>query len=142
MAYSSSTGLMQIQNAGTSTWVTVSASDYIAYESYKVTINTMDLDSYRSETGVLIRNVLSHKAAKIEFNTPLISSTKLQSLLTIIKNGYIDATARKMKIKYYDPETDGYKTGTFYMADPDYGMRHIDGNTINYQGVRFAFIEY
>ena len=142
MAYSSSTGLIQVYNTGTSSYVTIPLK-HISYESYKVTPDQMlDLDSYRAETGVLIRNVLSHTATKVEFNTPYITSAQWQTVLTIIKSGYTDASARKLKLKYYDPETDAYKTGTFYRPDIEYNIRNVDGNMINYNQIRVAFIEY
>lgn len=144
MAFSSTTGLVQVQNASNSNWVTIPMK-YMALESYKITPDQMlDLDSYRSETGVLLRNVLEHTATKVEFNTPIISSTDLQAMLTIIKNGYTNAKSHRLKLKYYDPETDDYKTGTFYRPDIEYTMRHIDvnKNAISYESVRVAFIEY
>lgn len=145
MAYSSTTGLIQIQNATSKAWVTIPPK-YMAYESYTIWADqALDLDSYRTETGKLWRQVLDHTATKVEYKTSYINSTDLQAMLKIIKDGYISkAQERKVKVKYYDPETDGYKTGEFYRVDIEYPIRNVDqaNNMINYDGVRVAFVEY
>ena len=143
MAYSASTGLIQIQNATSKTWVTIPPK-YMAYESYTIWADQA-LDSYRTETGLLWRQVLDHTATKVEYKTSYINNTDLQAMLKIIKDGYISkAQERKVKVKYYDPETDGYKTGEFYRVDIEYPIRNVDqaNNMINYDGVRVAFVEY
>lgn len=142
--YDHTIGLLQVKKAGTSTWVTI-PNKYIKLEEYKITPNQMlDLDSYRSETGVLLRNVLSHTATKAEYQTPIISETDLAAMMTIIRNGYTDTKAHTLELKYYVPETQSYKTGTFYVPDIDYTIRQIDdtNNKVTYNPVRVAFIEY
>ena len=145
MSYSASTGLIQVQNATSKAWVTIPMK-YIAYETYKIWADqAFDLDSYRTETGLLWRNVLPHTASKVEFSTMYITSTDLKAMLTIIKNGYYGTTnERKIKVKYYDPEEDDYKTGDFYRTDIEFPIRNVDerANVINYDGVRVAFVEY
>lgn len=141
MAFSASTGLVQVRNASTQAYVTIPL-DCIAFESYKCTRNMLDLDSYRSETGVLLRNALSHRATKIEFNTPIISASTWMTIRNIITDGYTDSTARELYLKYYNPETDTYSTGRFYRPDIEFNVRHIDGNKIQYNQIRIAFIEY
>lgn len=141
MAYDNSKGLVEVRNASTQNYVMIPLK-YISFENYKFTRNMMDLDSYRSETGVLIRNPLKHRASKIEFSTPIIKSADLQALLNIIDDGYTDSTARELYLRYYNPETDGYSTGRFYRPDIEFDFRHIDGNKIQYSQVRIAFIEY
>lgn len=142
--YVKATGLLQVQNSGTSSWVKIPLK-YIKIEEYQVTPDQMlDLDSYRSETGVLLRNPLSHTATKVEFNTPHIYRPDLNALLKIIKDGFISAKARDVKLKYYDQYTDDYKTGHFYVPDIEFTINHIDedAGTILYNPVRIAFIEY
>ena len=142
MAYRTSYGLIQVQNTTTHSWVTLPLK-YIRYETYKVTPDQMlDLDSYTSETGLLIRNVLDHTRSKIEFNTPYITNTEFQALLAIIKDGYTKPAERRLRLRYYDPEIDGYRLGYFYRPDIDYTVRNIDGAEINYSEIRIAFIEY
>lgn len=141
MAYNSSYGVVQVQKAGTTTYVTLPLK-YIAYETYKVTRNMLDLDSYRTETGELWRNALSHRASKIEFETPYISSAEWNTIRQIITDGYTDSTARELYLRYYSPETDDYKTGRFYRPDIEFNVRNIDGSAVNYNHIRVAFVEY
>lgn len=141
MAYNPSYGVVQVKKAGTSTYVTIPLK-LIAYESYKCTRNMLDLDSYRTETGVLWRNALAHRATKIEFETPYITATDWMTIRNIITDGYTDSTARKLELRYYNTETDSYSTGTFYRPDIEFNIRNVDGTTVNYNGIRIAFIEY
>ena len=142
MAYVKANGLVAVQK--NSSWVKIPLT-YIKIEEYKVTPDQMlDLDSYRAETGVLLRNVLTHTATKVEFTTPHIKRADLNALLKIISDGYIDAKAHDVKLQYYDQYTDAYKTGHFYVPDIEFTINHIDEDKgeILYNPVRIAFIEY
>lgn len=142
--YVKATGLLQVQNHGNSSWVKIPLT-YIKIEEYQVTPDQMlDLDSYRSETGVLIRNALTHTATKVEFTTPHIRRPDLNALLKIISDGYINSKEHDVKLKYYDQYTDDYKTGHFYVPDIEFTINHINEDTgeILYNPVRIAFIEY
>lgn len=143
MAYDPSKGLVQVKNPNNGTFTSI-PHGMIRYETYQITPDQMlDLDTFRSETGLLIRNVLSHSATKIEFNTPVTTSTKWNAVLNIIKTGYVDGKARRLRLRYYDPETDDYKAGWFYRPDIQYTIRNIETDgTINYDEIRVAFIEY
>lgn len=117
----------------------------IRYDTYQTTPNqALDLDSYRAETGVLIRNVLSHTATKIEFNTPSMTNIQWEEVWNIIKAGFNNSTERKLKLKYYDQMSATYKTGWFYVPDVNFTIRNIDeaNGIINYDEIRVAFIEY
>ena len=117
---------------------------YIRYSTYKVERNTMDLDPTRDLTAVLHRNPLSHTADKVEFETISMTNTELQTFLAIIRNHYRNALEKDVMMEYYEPESDSYKTGHFYVPDISFGIRNIDtaNNIINYNQVRIAFIEY
>ena len=142
MAYIASRGLVQVYDQANSTYVTIPLN-LMRYEEYKVTPQQMiDLDSYVAETGKLIRNVLDHTRSKIEFNTPYITSTDWATLWGIISAGFINTTERNVKIRYYNPFTDGYRVGTCYVPDVEFTVRNIDNGVINYDGIRVAFIEY
>ena len=124
---------------------TVLPLKYMRYETYKITPNQrLDYNSTRDSTGVLHRTALSHTATKIEFNTPRMTNSDMNALLALIKNKWTSNKERKIVLYYYDPETNGYKTGTFYMPDIDFTISNIDGRTgtIWYTETRFAFIEY
>lgn len=138
--------LVQVLDRSTSTWVTVPL-EFISYENYKITPNQMiDLDSYVASTGKLIRNVLSHTRTKIEFTTPLIESDDWKTVWNIIKAGFHpdNPTERKIRVRYYNPLTDTTAIGTFYVPDVEFDVRWFDKatQTIHYNGVRVAMIEY
>lgn len=120
--------------------------EYIRYSTYKITPNQrLDLDTgLRDITGVMHRNVVQHEVSKLEWNCPSMSNSKLNWLLTLLRNHWRDPLQRDVYLEYYDMETDSYKTGHFYIPDIDYSIRNIDAanNIINYNETRIAFIEY
>lgn len=143
MAYNTSYGLVQVYNTSTSAYVSIPLSA-IRYETYQATPQqAIDLDSYRSETGLLLRNVVGSKC-KVEFNTPLMTETEWQSLWAIIKAGFNNSEEKKLKLRYYDTLNAAYKTGNFYVPDVVTTIRNINETTgvINYNEIRIAFIEY
>ena len=118
---------------------------YIQYETYKVTPNQrMDIEAGRDSTGLLHRSVVAHTATKIEFETPYMDSSKVGAMMTLIKSHWTSTKERKITVRYYDPESDSYKTGTFYMPDIEFNIRNIDTvkEIVNYDPIRIAFIEY
>jgi hypothetical protein len=116
----------------------------IRYETYQITPQqTIDLDSYRSENGNLLRNPVATKC-KIEFNTPLMTDSEWAGVWKIIKAGFNNNTERKLKLRYYDTLSATYKTGYFYVPDVQTTIRNIEegAGVINYNEIRIAFIEY
>lgn len=113
---------------------------FMKLESYKSAPNQrQDLDSYRDANGYLHRNVLSHTATKLEFETPYLTFKDMRTLIQNIRANYTDDLARTVELTYYDEETDSYKTGTFYMPGT------VEYNWYNkeiYAPSRIAFIEY
>jgi hypothetical protein len=118
---------------------------YMKAESYKVTPNQrMESSANRASTGVLIRSTVSHTASKIDFSTPPLTNSDVNALNTLLTNAYTNALQRKLDLRYYDPSSDSYKTGTFYVPDIDYDISRIEKSTnvIHYNSIRIAFIEY
>ena len=118
---------------------------YMKAESYQVTPNQrMESSANRATTGVLHRTTVSHTASKIDFSTPPITNTEVNAISTLLANAYTDSLQRKLELKYYDPSSDSYKTGEFYVPDIDYPINRVDTakNIIHYDSVRIAFIEY
>ena len=103
---------------------------YIRYQTYKVERNTMDLDPTRDLTAVLHRNPLSHTANKVEFECVSMDNTKLQAFLSIIRSHYRNALAKDVWLEYYEPESDSYKTGHFYVPDISFGIRNRRSDAI------------
>ena len=141
MAYNNNYGLVQVHN-GTA-YISIPLG-YMRYETYQITPQqTIDLDSYRSENGNLLRNPVATKC-KIEFNTPLMTDSEWADVWRIIKAGFNNNTERKLKLRYYDTLSATYKTGYFYVPDVQTTIRNIEEGpgVINYQEIRLAFIEY
>lgn len=115
---------------------------YIRHDSYKVTVNTQDLDTYQDANGVLHRTVLEHSQIKIEWNFPFATNLYLQELLSIFRSIWGNGPERKTECTVYVPEWDDYHTGTFYMPDISFQVYSTLGNEIRYREVRFSLIEY
>lgn len=118
---------------------------YMRYQTYKVTPNQrQDLDSTVDTSGLLHRHPVSHRRSKIEFNTPMMYNYDIETLMGMLRSAWTSDSERKITLEYYDPEYNTYKTGVFYMPDTDFEMTTIDTgkNTILYNELRFAFIEY
>lgn len=118
---------------------------YMKAESYKITPNQrMESSANRATTGVLHRTTVSHTASKIEFNTPALTNNDANAIHTLLTNAYTDSLQRKLDLRYYDPSSDSYKTGTFYVPDIDYPIDRIEVSPkiIHYNETRIAFIEY
>ena len=118
---------------------------YIKVEGYEVTSNQrMETDAKRDVTGVLHRNTVAHTATKIEFETPNMTNSDMDAMMTLFRNAWTNTTERKLTLEYYDTETNTYKTGNFYMPDIKYPIDHIDNDhyIIFYKETRVAFIEY
>ena len=115
----------------------------IAAESYSATPDQrLESKAARAATGVLYRSTCNHKATKIEIETIPMTNKDLTGLMSLIASRFSDANQRKINLQYYDNETDNYNTGTFYMPDIQYKILRVDGNTIYYDSIRLAFIEY
>lgn len=116
---------------------------YIKAESYKVTYNSQDVDSYRDANGVLHRNALENYVPKVEFDVvPMLTNTELQVLLGNIRANYIDPKERKVYASVYIPETDSYVGNNMYLSDFSPEMYYADSEKIQYRAFRMAFIGY
>ena len=118
---------------------------YMRAETYTVTPNQrLEWSAERDVTGVLHRETVANQPPKIEFNTPLMTNSDINALNTILSTAYSVAAERKLRVTYYDPESDSYKSHDCYMPDVHYSIRNVDtaNNVINYEELRYAFIGY
>ena len=118
---------------------------YMRAETYTVTPNQrMEWSAERDVNGYLHRVTVENQPPKIEFSTPLMTNSDIATLNAIFSAAYSAADERKLTVKYYDPETDSYKTHDCYMPDVHYSIRNVDAanNVINYEELRYAFIGY
>lgn len=117
---------------------------FIQYDSFNVLLSTTDLDSYRDANGVLHRNALAHKVAKVEFNTPPMTTTEFESIMSNIRGQYSNAIEKKItNCSVYIIETNSYVTCDMYLPDitPSIIKKNADGSFL-LNPVRFAFIGY
>lgn len=115
--------------------------DFMKLDTYKVTYSTQDLDTYRDLDGTLHRNVLPHKVGKVEFDTPYITGTQLETLLSNL--GIRSGAEKKVSVTYFVPETNSYKTEDMYVPDITFQIYHVtDTGDLLYNSVRIAFIGY
>lgn len=118
---------------------------YIRAETYTVTPDQrMEWSAERDVTGVLHRETVANLPPKIEFNTPLMPNSDINTLNGIIKAALTDYLQRNITIQFYDPERDQYWEWDCYMPDVKYTIRMADvpNSTIHYEQLRYAFIGY
>lgn len=118
---------------------------YMRAETYTVTPNQrLEWSAERDVTGVLHRETVANQPPKIEFSTPMMTNSDINALNTILSAAYSVAAERKLRVTYYDPESDSYKSHECYMPDVHYQIRNVDTvkNVINYEELRYAFIGY
>ena len=118
---------------------------YIKSESYKVTPDQrLETEAGRAVTGYLHRTTAEHMPAKIDMTTIPLTNDDVKTINVLLANAFTDSAQRKLDLRYYEPSSDSYKTGTFYMPDIDYDIQRVDlvNNVIYYKPTRLAFIEY
>lgn len=124
---------------------TILPMKYIKFEGYDITPNQrMESEAKRAVTGLLHRTTVAHTASKIEFNTPIMTNSDMDAMMTLFRNAWASTSERKLELYYYDMETNTYKSGDFYMPDIKFQIDHIDNakNIVYYKETRVAFIEY
>lgn len=118
---------------------------YMRAETYTVTPDQrMEWSAERDVTGVLHRETVQNLPPKIEFNTPLMTNSDINTLNSIIKAAFTNYLQRNITIQFYDPERDEYWEWDCYMPDVKYHIRNADtvNSIINYEELRYAFIGY
>lgn len=85
---------------------------FIMHQGYEQTPNQiMDLDAKRNGKGLLIRHVLPYKATTIKFTTVPMSLSKKIEFQKYFPN------RTKIKLEYWNDETNDYRTTDFYIPD-------------------------
>ena len=116
---------------------------YIQAESYKVTRNSQDLDSYRDANGYLHREALDNFVPKVEFNVrPMLTNTEFALLMENIRSQYINEVERRVVAEVFVPEVNDYVTQDMYLSDFTPEMYFADSMKIIYKTFRMAFIGY
>lgn len=116
---------------------------WIRAETYQVTKNGQDLDSYRDANGELHREALEHWIAKAEFETPpLKTNYDVAEFMGNISKNYINTVEKNALVTVYIPEIDDYVTQKMYVPDITFTPYYSDDKIIKYNQFRVAFIGY
>lgn len=118
---------------------------FVFKESYEVTPNRrQDLNSTRNANGILQRNVLAHRPSTISLSTKPMDNTELEKMMELITRNFVAENERKVKLTYYCPDINSYKTGYFYIPDITFPINLVDveNKTILYNSFTLEFIEY
>lgn len=119
---------------------------YVKPESYTVVPNRrQDLDSTRTTTGHLQRNVVEHYASTITLETVEgMTNTQISALMSLIRSNYSNEREKKITLRYYAPDLDTYQTGTFYVPDVEFPIKRVDTQKriVYYNPITIEFIEY
>ena len=115
----------------------------IRAETYIVTKNGQDLDSYRDGDGKLHRTALEHWVAKAEFEVPALKTNKeVAAFMGNIAANYTNAVEKKANVTLYTPEIDNYVTQEMYVPDIQFTLYSATATEIKYNQFRVAFIGY
>lgn len=121
----------------------VPTDKYIKADSYSVTRQIQDLDSYRDADGVLHRTALEHVPIKVDFETPaMLTNSQFSKLMANISANYIVPSERKVTATVYVPELDDYITQDMYIPDIQASIYGNYEGVIHYNAIRIALIGY
>lgn len=117
---------------------------YMVYGSYETTPNQrQDKDPLRDMDGILHRAVVSGKPSRIKFSVRdglhLAQKAEVQAFFTACT---LEASERKVRIQFWNDETNDYQIETFYLPDITYQILYHTDNDIIYSGVDYELIGY
>ena len=90
---------------------------WIFKESYSVTPHVLDLDSTRTATGELQRNVLSHKSFTVTFDTVPMTVDEYEEMWAFIRSKYTVPAEKKLVCSFYNFETGAFESMSAYIPD-------------------------
>ena len=92
---------------------------YVFINTYRCQREIQDLDTTRTTTGHLQRNILDHESYVVTFNTKPMWGEQHDEMWTFFKNAYLDGgKGRKVHVVAWCPELVDYVTGDFYIPTP------------------------
>lgn len=95
-----------------------------------------DKNSYIDGDGKLNRTILPHKRSAITFSTGPITDDDMSCLTSIFNK------RDKVNVTYWDPTSQSYKDGVFYVVDFEVKSLVIISGKMYYRPIEFEFIEY
>jgi len=117
--------------------------EYIAWESYKCTVGSQDVDSYRDANGILHRNALKTRVPKIEFQLrENVKSGEFDAIMSELKSRYTNTIEKKVSVTAYMQETSEYINFDSYVPDIEVTIKKATSKELIYKSIRFAFIGY
>ena len=121
-------------------------TEFMALEGYKVTPNyRQDLDPFRDNNGVLTRNVVTNMPSKIEFKTPYVYASLMETVMSNIRSQYTNAAEKKASVTFFCPDINDYKTENMYCPDFEFEIYRIEPSDYNrtiYKPFTMKFIGY
>ena len=124
---------------------TIFPHQYISYESYDSTPNQREeIKAYRDEnTRDLYRVTAQGKKSKITFKTRNnLSLAEKQELQNWFTSAESNADQRKIRIEFWNDESNTYVTADFYRPDIKFSIRKITDDNIFYKELQITLVEY
>lgn len=117
---------------------------YIQWEGVNANPNQRtEAEAWTNSNNELVRSTYTRTRSKlvITFREGL-TDTDYGNIFSIMSSGLQNATERKYTITYWSDDTFSYKTGSFYLANPQFAYKKVTENSIIYKSVSFSFVEY
>jgi hypothetical protein len=97
-------------------------------------VGIMDLSkAERNARGTMIIERIATKR-KLDISYAFLSRTELSQVLNAVSPVFFSVT-------YLDPQTDQYRTGSFYCGDRNAGMLDFQNGVPRYKDIKFDLIE-
>lgn len=114
--------------------ITINGVQIASPDTYRVTIADLDASANRSGNGTLYRDRVAVKRT-IEMSWLLLDAQELSVLLTNVSSVFFP-------VIYLDPQTNGYRSGEFYVSDRNAGVavKQSDGS-YKWREVAFSLVE-
>lgn len=113
-------------------------------ESYTVSKNDQDIDSYVDADGNLQRNALAHWRGKVEWTIPpMRKNPSVENFFAALKARYISEVEKSLNLTVYVPEIGDYHTGKFYLkSSVEFPIYRATASGIQYKAIEVSFVEY
>lgn len=114
--------------------ISVNGVELPAPDKYEVVIADLDASANRSGNGTLFRDRVAVKRT-INLSWLFLTAAQVSTLLKSVSSVFFTVT-------YLDPETNGNKTGTFYVSDRNQGVaiKNKDGS-YTWRDISLSFVE-
>ena len=115
----------------------------IVASSYQVTPNIrQDKDPKRDLNGKLHRAVVKAKPSTIKFSTRELHADELHEIKAFFDSCMESSSERKVKVRFWCPDTEEYKTETMYIPDVAYTIVFHTNDDIIYAPIEYELIGY